>query len=95
MAALVLVDNAELTPGEFSEFLDGQPDLSPKAWPRHVWITDSLPTTATNKILKRELRAWGCAPDGGLVWTRVGRDNTYAVLDCHAAARADYQASRG
>jgi fatty-acyl-CoA synthase len=95
MAALVLVDDAELTPGEFSEFLGGQPDLSPKAWPRHVWITDRLPTTATNKILKRELRAWGCASEGGLVWTRVGRDSTYTVVDSHAAARADYQASRG
>ena len=57
MAAFVLVDGAELTPGDFSQFLAGQPDLSPKAWPRHVWITDSLPTTATNKILKRELSA--------------------------------------
>jgi fatty-acyl-CoA synthase len=94
MAALVLVDSAELTPGEFGEFLAGQPDLSPKAWPRHVWITDSLPTTATNKVLKRELSAWGCAPQGGLLWIR-GHDKTYAVLDPRGEARAGYQASRG
>jgi len=81
MAALVLADNAELTPGELGEFLAGQSDLSPKAWPRHVWITDSLPSTATNKILKRELSARGAAPDGGLLWTRIGRDKTYVLVD--------------
>jgi fatty-acyl-CoA synthase len=95
MAAFVLVDNAELTPGEFGEFLAGQPDLSPKAWPRHVWITDRLPTTATNKVLKRELSAWGCAPEGGLLWTRIGRGDTYGVSDRHRGVRAGYQAGRG
>jgi fatty-acyl-CoA synthase len=84
MAALVLADNAELTPEELGEFLAGQHDLSPKAWPRYVWITHSLPTTATNKILKRELSARGCAPEGGLLWTRVGRDKNYTVLDRQA-----------
>jgi fatty-acyl-CoA synthase len=87
MAALVMVGGAELTPREFGAFLAGQPDLSPKAWPRHVWITDSLPTTATNKVLKRELSARGCAPEGGLLWTRVSRENTYAVRELHRAAR--------
>ncbi|ORV16515.1 fatty-acid--CoA ligase FadD1 [Mycobacterium celatum] len=81
MAAIVLVDGAELTPEEFGEFLAGQPDLSPKAWPRYVWSTDSLPSTATNKILKRELRARGTAVDGGVLWTRAPRGRTYAVLD--------------
>lgn len=81
MAAVVLADNAELTPEEFGDFLGSQPDLSPKAWPRHVWITDRLPATATNKILKRELRVRGAAPQGGVLWTRDGRGATYAVRD--------------
>ena len=81
MAAVVLADNAELTPEEFGEFLGGQPDLSPKAWPRHVWITDRLPTTATNKILKRELTARGSAPEWGVLWTRAERGNTYSLRD--------------
>ena len=81
MAALVLVDNAQLTPGEFGEFLAGQSDLSPKAWPRHVWITEGLPSTATNKILKRELTSRGATPEGGLLWTRIGREKTYVVVD--------------
>lgn len=81
MAAVVLADNAELTPEEFGEFLAAQPDLSPKAWPRYVWVTNRLPTTATNKILKRELVAVGRAPEGGVLWTRAGRGDSYAVRD--------------
>jgi fatty-acyl-CoA synthase len=81
MAALVLVDGAALTPEDFGEFLTSQSDLSPKAWPRYVWITDSLPATATNKVLKRELRARGTAVDGGVLWKRAARGSTYDVLD--------------
>jgi fatty-acyl-CoA synthase len=77
MAAMVLADNAELTPEKFGEFLAGQPDLSPKAWPRHVWLTESLPTTATNKIVKRELTARGATPEGGVRWTRNGQSGAY------------------
>jgi fatty-acyl-CoA synthase len=95
MAALVLADDAELTPGEFSQFLADQPDLSPKAWPRHVWITGSLPTTATNKILKRDLSARGSTPEGGLLWTRIGRGTSYAVVDRHAEAPVNDQVSQG
>jgi fatty-acyl-CoA synthase len=95
MAALVLVDNAQLTPGEFGEFLAGESDLSPKAWPRHVWITEGLPSTATNKILKRELSSRGATPEGGLLWTRIGRDSTYVVVDRPARAQANYQVSSG
>jgi fatty-acyl-CoA synthase len=81
MAAIVLQDNADLAPEEFGEFLGRQPDLSPKAWPRHVWLTDHLPTTATNKILKRELTVRGSTPSGGVLWHRVGRTHTYERVD--------------
>jgi fatty-acyl-CoA synthase len=72
MAAIVLQDDATLTPGEFEKFLAAQRDLSPKAWPRHVWVAEDLPTTATNKILKRELVARGTDPDGRVLWHRDG-----------------------
>jgi fatty-acyl-CoA synthase len=72
MAAIVLCDNAVLTPEEFGRFLADQPDLSPKAWPRYVWLAERLPTTATNKILKRELVAYGTKPHGGVLWKREG-----------------------
>jgi fatty-acyl-CoA synthase len=76
MAAIVLRDDAELTPEEFEDFLVKQRDLSPKAWPRYVWIADDLPSTATNKILKRELIARGVDPDGRVLWRREGNSFT-------------------
>jgi len=72
MAAIVLRDDAELSPEAFAEFLAAQRDLSPKAWPRYVWIAADLPSTATNKILKRELISLGVAPDGRVLWKRDG-----------------------
>ncbi|MGV0745610.1 fatty-acid--CoA ligase FadD1 [Mycolicibacterium sp. XJ870] len=72
MAAIVPQDDETLTPDEFEEFLAAQRDLSPKAWPRYVWVADDLPTTATNKILKRELVARGIEPDGRVLWHRDG-----------------------
>lgn len=86
MAAIVLGDKAELTPEEFGLFLAAQPDLSPKAWPRHVWLTDQLPSTATNKILKRDLSARGAKPDGGVLWTRSERSTSYTRVVPDAGA---------
>ena len=77
MAALVLRDGAELTPAQLGGFLTAQADLSPKAWPRYVWIADDLPITATNKIVKRELSARGTAVEGGRLWVRDARGHEY------------------
>ncbi|MGV0990942.1 MAG: fatty-acid--CoA ligase FadD1 [Mycobacterium sp.] len=79
MAALVLRDGVGLTPGEFGEFLAAQPDLSPKAWPRYVWIADDLPTTATNKILKRQLTAQGTRVPEGTLWVRDASSRTFGI----------------
>ena len=78
MAAVVLEDEARLTPQELEAFLAEQPDLSPKAWPRYVRINDDLPSTATNKVLKRELVAQGVSAGGGTLWTREERGRSYA-----------------
>jgi fatty-acyl-CoA synthase len=79
MAAIVLQDDATLTPGELEEFLAAQPDLSPKAWPRFVRVAADLPSTATNKVLKRELVAQGAsAADGERLWVREERGTAYA-----------------
>ena len=77
MAAVVLADDASLTPEEFGAFLADQPDLSPKAWPRYVWLADDLPATATNKIVKRALSAQGLDVPGGVLWHREGRGGQY------------------
>ncbi|HET6168080.1 MAG TPA: AMP-binding protein [Marmoricola sp.] len=77
MAALVLRDDATMGPADLEEFLAAQPDLSPKAWPRFVRIADALPSTATNKVLKRALRDEGTATDDPL-WEREQRGRSYA-----------------
>ncbi|MGB9305777.1 MAG: fatty-acid--CoA ligase FadD1 [Mycobacterium sp.] len=80
MAALVLRNGMSLEPTDFEEFLTAQPDLSPKAWPRHVRINDDLPATATNKILKRELIGAGVSAGDGVLWTRPVRGATYSKI---------------
>ncbi len=77
MAAAVLQDDAVLTPESFAEQLAAQADLSPKAWPRYVRIADDLPTTATNKILKRTLKQEGATAGHGTLWVREPRSQTY------------------
>jgi len=77
MAAVVPVDGAHLTPEGFEKFLADQPDLSPKAWPRYVRIARALPTTATHKILKRELAAQGVTAGDGELWIREPRGTRY------------------
>jgi fatty-acyl-CoA synthase len=78
MAAVVLNDGAELDPDSFEAFLDAQPDLSPKAWPRYVRIAADLPSTATHKVLKRHLIAQGTAVgEGEILWEREARGTDY------------------
>jgi fatty-acyl-CoA synthase len=76
MAALVV--RGPLSPDDLEAFLAAQPDLSPKGWPAYVRVVDTLPRTATNKVLKRELAAQGPAAGGGVLWTRAVRGTSYA-----------------
>ncbi len=71
MAALILRPGARFDPASFPEFLAAQRDLGTKMAPRYVRIAESLPSTETNKILKRVLRdeRWEC---GDPVWLRDG-----------------------
>jgi fatty-acyl-CoA synthase len=55
MAALVLRDQATFDEQAFAAWLDAQADLGPKWHPRYVRITAAMPTSPTNKILKRTL----------------------------------------
>ncbi|OBH62834.1 fatty-acid--CoA ligase FadD1 [Mycobacterium sp. E2479] len=80
MAAIVLNDDHSLAPEEFAAFLDAQPDLSPKARPRFVRIAADLPSTATHKILKRELIARGTEVGAGeTLWEREPRGTAYTA----------------
>jgi fatty-acyl-CoA synthase len=78
MAALVLSEGQTLDAQEFEKFLGEQPDLSPKARPRYVRIATELPSTATHKVLKRELIAQGtCIGEGETLWEREPRGTAY------------------
>lgn len=79
MVALHLHEGAGFDPDEFIEFLLAQPDVSPKWIPRFVRLTAGLPSTATQKVLKRVLRHehWEC---DDLVWWRSGREPALRAL---------------
>jgi fatty-acyl-CoA synthase len=70
-----LVTTTAIAPHEWEAFLAAQSDLGTKAWPRFVRIVDALPRTATNKVLKRDLRAAGTA---AVTWTREERGTAYS-----------------
>jgi fatty-acyl-CoA synthase len=80
MASIVLADDASLTPSELTSFLSEQADLPAKGWPRFVRIAPSLPSTATNKVLKRELIAQGATAGEGMLWEREERGTAYSVV---------------
>lgn len=84
MAAIVLNDGRTLEPDSFEAFLGAQPDLSPKARPRYVRIAADLPSTATHKVLKRQLIAEGTAFETGgaageILWEREPRGTAYRI----------------
>jgi fatty-acyl-CoA synthase len=76
MAALQLAPGRRFDPLAFAAFLAEQDDLGTKWTPTFVRIVESLPTTETNKIVKRELvlQRWHVnAP----IWWRPGKELTY------------------
>ncbi|HCB03821.1 MAG TPA: hypothetical protein DEQ43_06165 [Nocardioides bacterium] len=77
MAALVLHEDALLAPAELTDFLAAQPDLPGHGWPRYVRIAPALPSTATNKVLKRELIRQGATAGDGVLWVREERGTAY------------------
>lgn len=88
MAAVVLGDGHALDPDSFETFLDAQPDLSPKARPRYVRIATDLPSTATHKVLKRELIAQGTAVGTEeILWERQQRGTAYSVAAASPGSR--------
>ncbi|MEZ4290644.1 MAG: long-chain-fatty-acid--CoA ligase [Myxococcota bacterium] len=71
MASLILRAGERFDAEGFARFLGEQSDLGTKMAPRYVRVAESLPSTETNKILKRVLREerWEC---GDPVWIRDG-----------------------
>jgi fatty-acyl-CoA synthase len=76
MATVVLRDGATFDPRTFAAWLDAQADLGPKWRPTYLRIAAAMPTSPTNKILKRILVHDKYRPDrtgGDPLWLR-GRD---------------------
>lgn len=71
MASLILRPGARFDPDGFARFLAAQSDLGTKMAPRYVRVAETLPSTETNKILKRVLRDQGWECDDP-VWLRDG-----------------------
>ena len=73
MAAVELAPGEVFDPAAFARFLAEQADLAPKAVPRFVRVSPTLPTTGSNKILKRSLQAerWNTA-DQVYAWSGRG-----------------------
>jgi fatty-acyl-CoA synthase len=91
MVALHLRPGAAFDPDAFAVFLAAQADFSPKWTPRFVRVTRGLPSTATQKVLKRVLRQehWECDDP---VWWRPGRNAAFQPLTASdvAALRARF-----
>jgi fatty-acyl-CoA synthase len=80
MSALILRAGASFDPVEFARWLDGQADVGPKWRPRYIRVSSELPSTATNKVLKRALVHQKFRSDrvgGDPVWVRDRGEDAY------------------
>jgi fatty-acyl-CoA synthase len=93
MASLILRPGAEFDPEDFARFLSEQADLGTKMAPRYVRVAEELPSTETNKILKRVLREqrWECEDP---IWIRDGEAYRRLTDEDRAGIRASFE-SRG
>ncbi|MBV6507670.1 MAG: Long-chain-fatty-acid--CoA ligase FadD17 [Acidimicrobiales bacterium] len=55
MAALVPVEHGSIDLDELAEYLDGLAGIGPKWRPRYLRLAAELPSTGTNKVIKRSL----------------------------------------
>lgn len=91
MASVILRAGETFDPGAFAAFLSAQSDLGTKMMPRYVRVAETLPSTQTNKILKRVIRdeRWECADP---VWMRDGEGYRLMADEDRAAIRSDFKA---
>jgi fatty-acyl-CoA synthase len=95
MAAVQLRPGIEALEGaDLASFLAAQGDLGTKWAPRFVRLSRSLPLTATNKVLKRALRAerWNCTDS--ILWQPERRGPYRPLGESEAAALEESVAGR-
>lgn len=90
MASLILRRGAEFDGEAFADFLRQQADLGTKMAPRYVRVAKELPSTETNKILKRVLREerWECTDP---VWLREGEGYRRLVAEDAKSIRSAFE----
>jgi fatty-acyl-CoA synthase len=98
MACVVLRDGAALDGAAFAAWIDEQPDIGPKWRPRYVRVTAAMPTTGTNKIIKRTLVREKFRSDllgGDAIHVRERGESAYRLFgpDDEAAVRAAIEAN--
>ncbi|MHB8670355.1 MAG: AMP-binding protein [Acidimicrobiales bacterium] len=98
MACMVLRDGATFDPRAFPTWVDAQADLGPKWRPRYVRITRAMPTTPTNKVLKRTLVQQKFRADltgGDPIWVRLRGEGVYRPFGPadEAALRQEFEAA--
>ena len=82
LAVLELAGGIEsFDPAAFAAFLDAQPDLGTKWAPRFVRITESMPLTSSNKVVKRDLRSEAWITNEPVYWRAARGDNLYRLMD--------------
>jgi len=94
MATVVLREGADLDPAAFGAWVDEQVDLGPKWRPRYLRLARQVPTTGTNKVLKRQLAREKFRVDrvgGDAVWHRDRGEVAYRPFT--AADEADLRAA--
>jgi fatty-acyl-CoA synthase len=91
MVALEVADPGAFDVAAFARFLAAQPDLGTKATPRFVRVSAALPTTGSNKLMKKRIQAEAWRTDDR-VFTRPGRGAVdYLAMSEHDRAALERQ----
>lgn len=82
MAAIEVADPQRFDTVQFAGYLTGQEDLGAKGIPRLLRVSDGLPVTGSNKVLKRDLQAqrWHTA-EPVYRWMGRGRPDYRCMTD--------------
>jgi fatty-acyl-CoA synthase len=84
MAALVWRDGTSFDPVGFARWIDEQERIAPKWRPRYVRLATNLPTTGTNKVVKRTLVSQKFRRDrvgADQLWVRERGDAAFRPFD--------------
>ncbi len=87
LAAVELTEGVVFNGAAFSGWLTEQEDLGTKWAPMFVRVVEQLPTTATGKLTKVNLKAEGIDTLDPIYWTGPRRNNVYEVFDSAAKTR--------